>query len=207
MKQNYKEQAKTAIDKVLDIFQHIPLVAPWSPRFINLKSWMLKPFRKSWALKTIKSYPGYTVAKKLGIDLEVKHGDWDCRCMGEYSFTYLDPDGIFTQKCIVLHVLNIETWFHELCHVAACELDTDRFLELQEIRNPNSILETEAALGAASLLNLWQPAGYESGLRHCFRCIKDDAKENNHDLFELCEEVRADVEKQVTLILETENEH
>lgn len=203
---NHKEQAKTAVDTVLDIFQHTPMNAPWSPRFIDLKNCILKPLRKFRARKTIKNHPGYMVAKKWGIDLEIKHGDWECGCVGVYSFTYIDPDDIFTRKCITLHVLNIETWLHELCHAASCELDTHRFLELQAVRNPNLILETEATLGAAALLAFWQPEGYESELRHGFRCIKDDAKKNNRDPLELCEEVRTDVAKQIALILETTHE-
>ena len=206
MKPNHKEQARYAVASAIDTFRYTTLDAEWSPRFIDLRSWMLRLPRKFGALKTIKSYPGHAVAKKLGIDLEIKHGDWDCTCMGRYSFTYIDPDDIFTRRRIMLRVLNMETWLHELCHAVSSELDMQRFLALQATSNPNLIVETEATLGAASLLTLWQPAGYESELRHCFRCIKDDAKGNKRDLFELCEEVREDVEKQVAFILETENE-
>ena len=207
VKPNCKEQAKAALDTVLYIFQHITLDAEWHPKFIDLKSWIPKPFRKSRPLKIIKSYPGYTVAKKLGINLEIKHGDRNCGSAGAYSFTYTPLGSILTQKCVTLHVLNIETWLHELCHAVSCELDADRFFELQAARNPNLILETEATLGAAALLAFWQPAGYEGELRHGLRCIKDGAKRNERDLLEICEEVRANVEKQVAFILETENEH
>ena len=205
MKQNYV--AKTALDTVLDIFQHTTLDAKWHPRFIDLKSWMPELFLKFNAHRIIKSYPGYTVAKKWGIDLEIEHGDRERTSVGAYSFTYITPDDIVTRKCITLSVLNIETWLHELCHAASSELDTCRFLELQAASNPNLILETEASLGAASLLAFWQPAGYAGELHFAFRCIKKDAKENNRDPFELCEEVRANVEKQVAFILETEDEH
>ena len=168
MKLSCREQAKLALDAAFDFFQHTKTTPSWRPKFIDLKSWMPKPLLKFNARRTIKSYPGYTVAKKLGIDLEIKHGYRDCGCMGRYSFTYIIPENALTQRCIMLRVLNMETWLHELCHAVSCELDVDRFFELCEIRNPNLILETEATLGSASLLALWQPAGYESELRHCF---------------------------------------
>ena len=205
---NHKEQAKLALDTVLDIFQHTPMDAPWSPKFIDLKNClrMLRPFLKSRAIKTIKTYPGNAVREALGIDLKVEHGDWNVDSVGTYSYTHKWPENIYTRRHITMRVFNMEVWLHELCHAASSQLDGDRFLELQEVRNPNLILETEATLGSASLLILWQPTGYESELRHCFRCIKDDAKGNKRDLFELCEEVREDVEDQVAFILETEDE-
>ena len=196
---NHRDRAKYAVATAIDTFRYIPTMVPWEPKFIR------RDYRPK-AITLIKSYPGYTVARKWGVRLEVEHGDQKSGCTGKYSFIYTTPENIFTRKCIMLRVLNIETWFHELCHVASCELNIDRFLALG-MGSSNLIMETEANLGAASLLTLWQPAGYESELRHGFRCIKGDAKKNNRDPFELCEEVRADVEKQVAFILETEDEH
>jgi hypothetical protein len=200
--------AKTAIDTVLDIFQHTKTLPSWIPKFIDLKRWcgMAKPLIKSRAIKTIKTYPGNTVAEALGIDLKVEHGDWSIDAIGTYSYTYKWSENIYTRRHITMRAFNMEVWLHELCHAVASELDVDRFTALVERHNPSVTLETEACLGAAALLAAWKPEGYMSEALRCFSTIKTQAMKGKCDPLKLCDRVRRDVERQVAMILETENE-
>ena len=193
---NHKEQAKTAIDMVLDIFQHTPMDASWSPKFIDLKSGILKSLIKSSALKTIEAYFGYTAAKKWGVDLEIKHGDWGAKAFGSFNVV----DGV---KSITMRVTNVSTWLHELCHVACFVQDPQHLMELlREKPKFHPDLETEATLGAAALTFIWTPLS-SGTLRRCFDCIKYEAGKAYRDPIEHCKFVRPYVQRQVTMILET----
>lgn len=205
---NHRDQAKTALDTVLDFFQHTKTLPSWSPKFIDLKSgfaFITKPLLKSRAIKTIKTYPGNMVVKALGIDLKVEHGDWNVDSVGTYSYTYRWSENIYTRRHITMRAFNMEVWLHELCHAVASELDADRFIDLVEKHNPSIVLETEACLGAAALLAVWKPEGYVSEALRCFSTIKTQAKKGECDPLKLCDRVRRDVESQLAFILETEN--
>jgi hypothetical protein len=190
---NHKEQAKYAVITAIDTFRFKPTKVPWEPKLISR-------YYRPKAFTLIKTYPGYTVARKWGLAVDVKQDDG--LTPSTLGYFYVDKG----RQGITMRVTNLAIWLHELCHAASYKQDwrvhQERYLDSS--LGPAE-LEIEATIGAVALLYAWQ-LGTGSEIFWAYDFANKQAKKAGGKLVAFCEDLQPAVERQVAMILETENE-
>jgi hypothetical protein len=107
---NHRDQARYAVATAIDTFRFKPTKVPWEPKLIS------RGYRPK-AFTLIKTYPGYTVARKWGLGVVVKQDDGlSTSTLGCFNVANGRQD-------ITMRVTNLAVWLHELCHAASYRQD------------------------------------------------------------------------------------
>jgi hypothetical protein len=176
-------KAREAVAAAINLFQCGPIQTLWHPQHIT-------DCEEAW--DTIANYPGYKVAEKWGITVELEE-NWRSQWMA--SYTYWPHNGTET---ILMGVCSPDAWFHELCHAAIRHVDYE---PRKRKTFSHAVEETIANLGAAALLYLWYP-NLDAELGYAQELVGWFARQGGGTLLELCEDAREEAEKRVAAILE-----
>lgn len=192
MKLSYK--AKYAVVTAIDTFKFKPTKVPWKAKLITEDT-------RPEAFALIKTYPGYTVARKWGLGVGVKDRGIEANTLGSFDVTLADV------RSITMRTTNLAIWLHELCHAASYKQDW-RLHQDRCYDNSHGLeeLEIEATLGAVALLYAWE-LGTLSEVYWAYDYSNKQAKRAGGKLIPFCEDLQPAVERQVAMILEANDEH